>query len=84
MMEQKIKAADALPTLRDVTDQLHAIGGDLQDLSALVFALSNTNGDFEFNPQSLRAVVLALDSIAKRAIEQGDAAHAAHCATLPV
>lgn len=84
MMEEKIEAAAALPTLRDATDQLHAIGGDLSDVSALVFALSHPNGDFEFDHRTLRAVALTLDSIAKRAIEQGDALHEAHRATMPV
>lgn len=82
MMEQKIEAASALPTLREAGDQLHAIGGDLEDLSALVFELSQESTDYRLNLRSLRAVVLAIDSIAKRAIELGDGAHAAHGATL--
>lgn len=81
MMQTKIEAAQTLPTLRDAANEMEAIAGDLEDINALLFALANPNGDWEFNPRALHGVMLAIDQVKARASNHVQPLICAHGAT---
>ena len=62
MMQQKIEGS-ALPTLHTAASDFEAMGGDLDDVGAMLFALTDRSGDFEFDPRALRGAILAVEKL---------------------
>ena len=66
MMEQKIEGRP-LATMHTAASEMESIGGDLGDVAALLFAISNSGDDFEIDRRAIRGAMLAVDYLRNRA-----------------
>lgn len=65
MMEQKIEGRP-LPTMHTAASEMESVGGDLGDIAALLFAISNSGDDFEIDRRAIRGAMLAVEHVRDR------------------
>lgn len=65
MMQQKIEGRP-LPTLHTAACDMERLGGDLDDIAALLFALADRSGDYEFDLRALRGALLSVETLRDR------------------
>ena len=66
MVQQKIEG-QALPSLHTAACDMEAMGGDLDDVAALLFALGDRSGDYEFDRRAIRGAMLAVERLRDQA-----------------